>query len=160
MLRVWIIWLGSLARLKIKTVTLTGETDIDIGNLKNAGRSGKGADAIIDFSSPVAATLPHLMTCLSSLRNGGRAVLTGGFQGNISLPYELMLFRNLKIQERFMFRRQDVEGLITMVEFGLSRLGKDIGTVDFRTFGLKEWEEGFKDAAELKGWGGQELLSP
>jgi hypothetical protein len=79
----------------------------------------------------------------------------GGVQGNMSLLYGLIIIRNLKIQGRFVFEWKDAERLINMVERGLLKLGKDIGVEKFRIFGLQEWENGIKIAAEQKGWDGQ-----
>lgn len=145
---------------RIKTVALTGDAGADLGNLKAAAGSLKGADVYIDFSPPAAATSTHLITCLSALRNGGRAVLMGGIHENVSLPYGLIMFNNLRIQGRFMFERKDAERLVKMVECGLLKLGNSIGMERFSKFSLKEWESGIKVAADEKGWGGQALMCP
>ncbi|KAG0646048.1 hypothetical protein D0Z07_7783 [Hyphodiscus hymeniophilus] len=145
---------------RLISVLLTGDEETDSAALKSATRSPKGADAYIDFSPPQAGKSTHIVAALGALRPKGNAVFMGGIPGRIEIPYSMLMFKNLTIQGRFMFERKDVEKLIRYVENGILQLGQDIGMMNFRSFGLKEWENAVNAAKEQKGWGSQVLLRP
>jgi threonine dehydrogenase-like Zn-dependent dehydrogenase len=145
---------------RFRTVVLKSDAETDTATLMAACWSPKGADAYIDLSPPAAASSTHITSCLSALRSFGRCVLMGGILDNISLSYPLIMFKNLRVQGRFMFEREHVERLIKLVEAGNLEMGKEIGMTKFEKFGLEEWEKAVDAAAKQTGWGSQVLLTP
>jgi threonine dehydrogenase-like Zn-dependent dehydrogenase len=59
---------------RIKPVVLSGDTDKDTASILAATPHGKGADAYIDFSPPMAAKNTHIMAGLKALKRNGRLV--------------------------------------------------------------------------------------
>lgn len=144
---------------RLQTVALQGDVAIDSQALMKAA-GPKGADAYIDFSPPAAAKSTHIMASLMSLKTGGRCSLMGGIGGNIEIPYIMVMFKNLKIQGKFMYERKDVEALIRMLEAGNLKLGKDAGVKSIGPYGLADIEKAMDEAARWSGWGNTVILMP
>ena len=60
---------------RITTVVLTGDMRIDAAALRAATPGGRGADAYVDYSPPVAAGTTHIEAGLLALKRYGRYVL-------------------------------------------------------------------------------------
>lgn len=144
---------------RLQTVILQGDADHDSQALVKASGS-KGVDAYIDFSPPQAGKSTHIIAALKSLKTGGRFSLMGGIGGNVEIPYSLVMFKDLKVQGKFMYGRKDIEGLIKMVEAGNLKLGKESGVEVFGPYGLGDIEEAMNEAAKEPGWGNQVVLIP
>ena len=136
----------------IDTVALTGDVGKDSASIKACGV----IDAFLDFSPSAAASSTHITSCLLSLKHSGRACLMGGIQGNIQIPYALVMFNDLKISGKFMYSREDVRKIITLVEGG--RLKFQLP--DLKGYGLDKWEDAFKMAEEKGGWREIVVLEP
>ena len=145
---------------RIKTVALKGDTAADTESLIAATGSSRGADAYIDFSPPAAAKSTHIAASLSSLRTGGKAVFMGGIMEGITLPYGLIMFKNLTVQGRFMYERTQVTQLIKMLEAGNLKVGAAAGMRNIGIYGLDKADEALEIASKSSGWGSQVILAP
>jgi D-arabinose 1-dehydrogenase-like Zn-dependent alcohol dehydrogenase len=143
---------------RVVTVTLSGNVDTDKQALVAAAAGP--ADAYIDFSPPEAAGSTHIISSLSALKPFGRAALMGGIRGEISIPYSLLMFNNLRIQGRFMYERKHVQRLIKMVEFGNIKMGPEGGVLVAGSFSLDMVEEAMEAAAEAGRFGSLVVLFP
>ncbi|KAK3348993.1 hypothetical protein B0T25DRAFT_232401 [Lasiosphaeria hispida] len=128
---------------KAKTVQPTGDTDKDTAAIMAHGP----VDAFIDISPPEATGSGHLKSCINSVRQYGRISLNGG-RGDPSIPlsYIVAVLKNLTIRGQYMYEREDVQGLIRLVESGALRIGKDAGIPVVGQFSLDDWEKGFEAA--------------
>lgn len=145
---------------RLKTVTLTGDIDVDSAGLKAVTTNSKGADAYIDFSPPAAAGSSHITASLAALKPFGRCVFMGGIMGDISVSYSQILFKCLKIQGRFMYNRKHALQLISMAESGILKVGEAAGISDVRSYGLDKINEALVEAEKFPGWGTQVVLEP
>lgn len=134
-----------LARIKstfptVRTVQLTGETQADTGAIIAA--AGRQADAFLDFSPPAATGTTSVTSCMLAVKPYGRICLMGGRNdGNIPIPWPVLLYRNLTIKGGFMYEREDIWSLIRLLESGQLKLGKQNGFEIAATFKLEEWEQ-------------------
>ncbi|CAM1502695.1 Fc.00g074710.m01.CDS01 [Cosmosporella sp. VM-42] len=153
-----------LARVKstfpsIRTVEFTGDVQADTAAIIAA--AGGPADAFLDLSPPAATGSSGVTSCMLAVKNYGRIVLMGGRDdANIPFPWPLLLYRNLTIKGGFMYEREEVRGLIKLLESGKLKLGKENGFEISGTFKLNEWEKCADAAIEHVGFGKVVLLTP
>ncbi|KAK0729522.1 hypothetical protein B0H67DRAFT_1884 [Lasiosphaeris hirsuta] len=128
---------------KVKTVVPTGDSAKDTATIMAHGP----VDAFVDVSPPEAKGSGHLKSCIDSLRQYGRISLLGG-RGDPSIPlsYIMAVLKNLTIRGQYMYEREDVKGLIKLVESGAMPIGKAAGMPVVGQFSLERWAEGFEAA--------------
>ena len=141
---------------RVQVVQFTGDVAEDAKALQQFG----AVDAYLDLSPPAAAKSTHFLACILALREGGKACFMGGVTENLSLPYGLIMFKNLQLRGRYMYSREAVERIIRLVESGMLKLGSAAGLSVAGPFGLGEWEEAFAEAEKQTGWGVQVVISP
>ncbi|KAH8128032.1 hypothetical protein FP744_10001041 [Trichoderma asperellum] len=141
---------------KIKTVQITGDVENDTAAIKKFGP----IDVFFDISPPMAASSTHIKSGILSLAHSGRVSLMGGIAGDISIPYGVIMFNDLKLHGKFMYERQDIRMLIKMVESGVMGLGQKIGARVEGRFGLEEWDQAFTAAKENAGPGQYVVIAP
>jgi threonine dehydrogenase-like Zn-dependent dehydrogenase len=137
---------------KIDMVALTGTVEEDVSAIKACGT----IDKYVDFSPAAAAQSTHITSCLMSLKKGGKACLMGGIPGEIKIPYLLLMFNDLKIHGKFMYEREGVKRLISLVENGRLRFSLP----DLRAYKLGDWKEAFGEAENRGGWREMVVLEP
>ena len=141
---------------RVKTVQLSGDVEKDAEALQQFGKP----DAFIDFC-PGAVTNPtHIKSCLLALRSYGRVSLMGGIPADISIPYFLVISKNLTIRGQFMYEREDARGIIKLAETGLLKLGKSGGIRTVGQFKLEDWENALEAASKNPEWGNQTVFTP
>ncbi|KAJ3044844.1 hypothetical protein HDV00_000721 [Rhizophlyctis rosea] len=134
---------GVCTQDRIGTVVTTGDIDQDSAAIKAATPSQRGADFYLDLSPPAAGNSTHLQSCVLALKTNGTAVLMGGIQGNITLPYGFMMRKNITVKGQYMCQRNDRDNVIRLMESGLLSLkGLEVETVP-----LEEWESALDKAA-------------
>lgn len=145
--------LETLERLKTANPKLNlhqtkGDFQDDLVALKNFGP----IDAYIDISPPQANDSTHIRSCLFALKQYGRASLMGAIHKDISIPYVVAMHNNLTIRGQYMYEREDVRGIIKLVESGALKLGKAAGheMVEYR---LEEWAKAMETVAKNQGAG-------
>lgn len=145
---------------RLTSVKLTGSVEADAQALQQASPGGKGFDAYIDFSPATAAKSTHIKSCIIALKTHGQASFMGGIQGDVSIPYNLLMFKSLQIKGRFMYERQAIVQLTGMVEAGIVKLGKAAGVEIVGAYKLEDIDAALDAAAENSGFGKEVLLAP
>jgi threonine dehydrogenase-like Zn-dependent dehydrogenase len=141
---------------KIDVVQLLGVVETDVAALQAVGDRGRPIDKYIDFSPAVAAGSTHITSCLRALKRGGKACLMGGIMAGVEIPYSVVMFNDLQICGKFMYERDAVKRLISLVESGRLKFR----VPEIKVFGLKEWEKGFETAAQKSGWREMVVFEP
>ncbi|KFY15258.1 hypothetical protein V492_02120 [Pseudogymnoascus sp. VKM F-4246] len=144
---------------RIETVVLSGNVETDTKAMM-AACGASGADVFIDFSPPVAKGSTHMAAAIGALRRGGRCCFMGGVMGSVEVDYSLIMWKNLRIQGRFMYEREHVVRLIKMLETGTLKLGEAAGVKTLGPYGLDAIEEALEVAEENGKWGQHVVLMP
>lgn len=151
----------ALRRLKesnprVETVTLTGNVPEDLGLLSQFGT----IDAFMDFTPSSMQSPLHLKTFALAVKSYGKGVFMGFPKGEFSLPYGLVIAKNLLIKGQYMYEGEDVRGIIKLAERGLLKLGASSGVQLVDNYTLDQYEEAISKAAENQSWGFQVALRP
>ncbi|KAK6603238.1 isopropanol dehydrogenase [Botrytis cinerea] len=77
-----------------------------------------------------------------------KSVIDGVTTNDIDIPYMIAVMNNLTIRGQYMYEREDVKGLIKLVESGLLKLGKVGGMEIVGEFSIEQWDEGIKAVAQ------------
>jgi alcohol dehydrogenase len=139
-----------LARLRqalgdaVVPVILGGDEATDLAALRDA--SSGGPHAVLDF---VGQTRDPGATraCIRSLRRGGTAVLMGGVQADVPVPYAEAMREDLTVRGCFMHPASAPEDLVRMAASGQLPLGAFQAT----PFDLARVNEAIEHAAHDKG---------
>lgn len=142
---------------RIRTVTTTGDIETDTTALRAYGP----VDVFMDISPPVATGSSHLAAGMGAVRPYGRICLSGG-RADPTLPinYQMAVFNNLTIHFQFMYEREDVRGVIRLVESGLLRLGKDAALRCLGEFPLENAMKAYREAMTATRMGGILVITP
>lgn len=141
---------------RIKIVPVTGDVQADAEALREFGP----VDAFLDISPPEAAKSTHIRSGILALRQSGRVSLMGGIREDISIPYSVVMHRNLQLRGKWMYERKDIAALIRMIEIGLLKLDESVGVKVVGKYALEEWDDAFTVAAENSGMGMLALIAP
>ncbi|PQE25057.1 alcohol dehydrogenase protein [Rutstroemia sp. NJR-2017a BVV2] len=144
------------ANQRVTPVQVTGNVMEDVATLKKMGP----IDAFLDISPAVANGSSHIRSCLMALKNYGRASLMGLPMNDIDISYAMAVLNNLTIRGQYMYEREDVRGLIKLVESGALKLGKTAGHELVGEFSLDEWEKAIETAASNAGPGQLAVMYP
>ncbi|KAF7913362.1 uncharacterized protein EAE98_011587 [Botrytis deweyae] len=128
------------ANQRVEIVQTTGNYEEDLARIEPLGP----VDAYLDLSPQEANGSSYIRACLMSLRDYGRASLMGVTSNDIDIPYMMAVMKNLTIRGQYMYEREDVKGLIKLVESGLLKLGKAGGMEIVGEFSIEQWDEGIK----------------
>lgn len=143
---------------RVKTVKITDSVENDIAELKKAARGP--IDAVFEISPGEAAKSTILKSTIGALRRRGRVSLMGGIREDVAIPIFTVMHLDLKLQGKWMYSRDDVLGLIKMVEAGLLKIGEAGGIEQLGTFGFKDWSKAFDVASENAQWNTQVSMKP
>ncbi|KAF7853910.1 hypothetical protein EAF04_010576 [Stromatinia cepivora] len=132
------------ANQRVEIVQTSGNYEEDLAKIKAFGP----IDAYLDLSPKEANGSSHIRACLMSLKNYGRASLMGVPTNDIDIPYMMAVMNNLTIRGQYMYEREDVKGLIKLVESGLLKLGKAGGNEIIGEFSIEQWDEGLRVAVQ------------
>lgn len=144
------------ANPRVQVYQLKGNVEEDIAGLGKFGH----IDAYVDISPPAANESTHIRSCLMSLGWYGRASLMGNIMKDIPIPYALALYRSLTIRGGYMYEKEDIRGMIKLVEAGLLKVGKNGGHNLLGEFALKDWEKAVNLARDNPQAGNIVVLSP
>ncbi|KAG0356916.1 hypothetical protein BG005_004105 [Podila minutissima] len=131
---------------RVVPLVSTGDEDKDMEAFVQAAGEGFAIDLVFDILPPVAS-FGIVRSAIRAMRANGTAVLMGGVQSNIELPYSHIMLNNITIKGKFMYHRADPTMLLGIVDAGLLRL--DVG--EYRAFKLEEINEAIDWAAENSG---------
>ncbi|QKX57501.1 uncharacterized protein TRUGW13939_04615 [Talaromyces rugulosus] len=140
---------------RVHPVHLTGNVGQDVGLLTQFGT----VDAFMDFTPSSMQNPLHMKACVLAVKQYGKGVLMGFPHGDFSLPYGLVIGKNITIRGQYMYEGEDVRGLIKLTERGLLKLGESSGArvLDYT---LDQYNEAISKAAESQAWGLQVAIRP
>ncbi len=138
---------------RVCPVVLTGEEAADIEMLKRA--AGRLADCMLDMLSPVRTFTP-VRTAIMAIRSGGTAVLMGGVQADITIPYGHVMMNSITIRGQFMYPRHAPGQLAGLIRARLLNLDP----FNVKCFPLEQLNEAVQYAAEHGGPFEQTVLTP
>ncbi|KAG7702101.1 hypothetical protein KL948_005416, partial [Ogataea haglerorum] len=121
----------------VQPVLLTGDSGADAATLQKLGP----LDAYMDYTPNGAAGPVYLDAAIGALRFGGRVILSGFVFANLSIPYGLVVAKDLTIKGKLMYSRQEAKDFLKMVENGIFKMDH----VSARKFPIDKYAE----AAEL-----------
>ncbi|KAF8208684.1 alcohol dehydrogenase [Mycena galopus ATCC 62051] len=141
---------------RIRTVLNTGDVTADTKELTRDGP----ADVFLDLSPREAVASTHLQSCILALRREGRASLMGGQLDLVPMPIRTIMRYNLTVKGKWMYTKEDIRVLITLVETGYLKLGQAGGIGTPTKFPLEEFMTAFDVAGQSKGFGGRAVIAP
>ncbi|CRG88330.1 hypothetical protein PISL3812_05359 [Talaromyces islandicus] len=141
---------------RVETVTLTGNIGEDVALLTQFGT----VDAFMDFTPSSMQNPLHMKACVLAVKQYGKGVLMGFPYGDFSLPYGLVIAKNLTIRGAYMYEGEDVRGIIKLAERGLLKLGPSSGIQLLDNYTLDQYDEAVTKAAENQSWGFQVAIRP
>ncbi|WQF77577.1 Putative GroES-like superfamily, alcohol dehydrogenase-like, NAD(P)-binding domain superfamily [Colletotrichum destructivum] len=149
--------LGGNARLR--TVLMTGDEDADAAAILAATPYGAGADVYNDWTPGGLKNPPYLGAALRTLKREGRVVLSGGASETLPMPYAQFGLKNLKLLGKWMCERRTLLQVISMIEGGQLRIGKESGS-EIKVFTLDQHEEATEFARVNGGWRNYTVIAP
>ena len=78
---------------------------------------------------------------------------------DVPLPHFMVKHRNLTLKGKWMFEREDIKGMIKVVEKGVLKLGKSAGLRTVDGFVLEDWDEAFTAAEKNAGMGESTIIT-
>ena len=141
---------------RVQTHQLKGNVEEDTAALQKFGP----IDAYLDISPGKAVESTHIRSCLMALKPHGKAVLMGVIGKDIAIPYIVAMFRNLTIRGQYMYDREDVQGMIKLVERGLLKVGASAGQKIVGQFALEESAKAIEVAKKHPGMGTLMAFTP
>ena len=143
---------------RLTTVPISPNLEDNISNIRSAAPAG--FSAILDLTPPAAAGNTYLPAAVSLLKQGGRVALMGGMGGELRVPFEAIVHKDLKFFGKWMYSREQVVRGVQLAEMGLLGLGKKAGVETKGGFGLGEIDTAVEQAAREVGWGVQVVVEP
>ncbi|KAK3317460.1 hypothetical protein B0T19DRAFT_469132 [Cercophora scortea] len=141
-----------------------GSVEADSKEIADAARrlgSRDGTvDVFIDMSPPPAGGSTHIKAGILALRERGRMGMFGGPSGDVLVPYNMIMLRNLTLRGTFMTSPEQLDELVKLVERGVVKVGERAGVRASGVFELEEWEEAFRVAGDEAGVGKVAMFAP
>jgi alcohol dehydrogenase len=129
---------------RVRTVRLTGEADEDRERMQQAAPGA--IDCVLDLLPPSAGTKP-VRTAAMTVREFGRIVLMGGVGmaggDDLGLPYPWLMRNGITLRGQWMYPREAVTRIITLIRSGLL----DLTGFDVTDFGLDDTNDAVAHAA-------------
>jgi alcohol dehydrogenase len=129
---------------RVIPAVVSGDTEQDVAVIRKA--AGGRADVALDLLGSAKSTSTTL-SCLRSLKRGGRLVLMGSADAPLELSFREMLANDWEVVGQFMYTRQAPGQLAALAAEGLLDLKKIVVT----TFELAEFKRAVEAAALMQG---------
>ena len=84
----------------------------------------------------------------------------GGIKDDVLIPHSMVMHRNLTLKGKWMFEREDIKGMIKMIENGVLKLGGSAGVRIVGKFALGDWDKAFTAAEKNAGMGEVTVITP
>ena len=84
----------------------------------------------------------------------------GGFRQDVEIPHVYVMHFEITIKGKWMYRRDDIPALITMVERGVLGGAEEDGCKVIGKFALEDWKDAWDLAAEKSGLGESVVIAP
>ncbi|KAI9705256.1 MAG: hypothetical protein M1820_005254 [Bogoriella megaspora] len=144
-------------REKVRAVKITNDADEDAKTLREVWGE---TDVFFDISPRQAIQSTHFKSGILSLKHRGRVSMMGGQRGDVAIPMEYVMHRDISLKGKWMYERDAVIGLVKMIESGVLGLKAEDGVDVIGVFGLEEWDNAFTVAAESNWPGSVTVIKP
>ncbi|KAF9209030.1 hypothetical protein BGZ49_006574 [Haplosporangium sp. Z 27] len=131
---------------RVVPVVLTGDEAKDTQQYIHAAGEGFAVDLVADIM-PDGAPFSTVRSAIKSLRTEGTAVLMGGIEGLVEIPYNEIQRKNLTIKGSTMYKRDAPTLLLGLIEAGQI----DLGIVGTKAFSLDDIEDAIEWSANHAG---------
>lgn len=84
----------------------------------------------------------------------------GGIRDGVPIPHSMAVHRNLMLKGKWMFEREDIKGMIKMVENAVLKLGESAGLRTVDRFGLEDCDNASTTTKKNAGTGESTLILP
>ena len=138
--------LDSLVQLDPKRVVSVATCGNFTEDTEQIRRAAGGADIVLDALGAVKEPEPT-MSCINALSPRGTAVLVGGVQTDMPLPYLSTVLSELTIRGAFMYPRYAPGDLLRMMAAGTL----NSQSIQIRTFSLDDINDAVEQAANVSG---------
>ena len=129
---------------RVIPVVVTGDAEKDLAAIRHA--AGGNARVALDLLGSAKSTSTTL-SCLRTLKRGGRLVLMGSAEVPLELSMREMLANDWEVVGQFMYERQAPGQLAALVAEGLL----DLRQVQVKTFKLADFKRAIESAALMRG---------
>lgn len=110
---------------RVCPVVLTGDEEEDTKAIRD--QADGQVDCVLDLLGLVTNFSP-VRACIMSLRRGGTAVLMGGVEAQVELPYKHIMRNDLTLRGQYMYPREAPLLMAGLIQAGLLNL--DVFEVD------------------------------
>ena len=129
---------------RVIPAVVTGDAEKDLAAIRHA--AGGNARVALDLLGSAKSTSTTL-SCLRTLKRGGRLVLMGSAEVPLELSMREMLANDWEVVGQFMYERQAPGQLAALVAEGLL----DLRQVQVKTFKLADFKRAIESAALMRG---------
>jgi alcohol dehydrogenase len=129
---------------RVRPAPMSGDADEDRRRILEAA-DGR-IDMVLDFL-PREANAAQVQTAILSVSHGGRIVLMGGVRSELGLNYNLLMHSELTLIGAWMYGREAIPGMVSMVRNGLI----DLDQFELTEFGLNDANTAIAHAADNAG---------
>lgn len=84
----------------------------------------------------------------------------GGITDEVPTPHSMVMHQKLTLKSKWKFEREEVKGMITIVENGVLQLGKSTGLRILDSFESEDWDEPFTAVEKYAGMGESAVDTP
>lgn len=128
----------------VRTAAMLGDEAADTAAIHTA--AAQPVDVVLDILPP-AATAAQVRAAIRAVRPGGRVSLMGGVADDVALPYAWLMRNNISVRGQWMYPRDAIARLVTLVHAGAI----DLGHYDFTGFPLAAVQDAIAHAASTSG---------
>ncbi|KAF3403347.1 hypothetical protein DPV78_004428, partial [Talaromyces pinophilus] len=143
---------------RFQTVPMTGIVNTDTAAILEATPLKLGVDVYNDWA-PGTTKPMYLEAALHSLKDDGRAILSGGGEGAVEVPYALAVLRNLTIRGKWMCKPPTIKLLMNLINRGVVKIGRPGGAV-VTTFDLEDSHAAIEHVAQHGRWRNYTVICP
>lgn len=129
---------------RVAAVTMSGDVEIDAQALREA--AGGSADVAFDIVGQ-AKSANGTLASLRGLRRGGRMVVMGSLEPELTINYNELMLNNWSVIGQFMYDRDAYPALLRLLDAGLLNLSH----LNIASFPLAELPAAMEQAATMRG---------
>jgi alcohol dehydrogenase len=128
---------------RVRPAPMSGDDEVDRKRILETAPGP--VDVVLDLLPPVASPA-QVRAAVRTVRPYGRVVLMGGVREDIALPYAWLMRDCITVRGQWMYSRDAIGRVISLVRAGLLRLDAEIAS-----FSLDQVKEAVAHAAETSG---------
>jgi alcohol dehydrogenase len=129
---------------RVRPAAMTGDEAEDRRRIADA--AGAPIDMVLDFL-PREASASQVLSAVSAVRRGGRAMLMGGVRSDLMLNYNWLMHHEVTLRGVWMYPRAVIPRMVRMIRAGLI----DLAQFELAEFGLADANAAIAHAAANAG---------